>query len=273
MTDPPLKILIVGTGRLAAVLCRVSLRASCVGEVAVLGRNTIARDALVAAHVGLRVGHMRTAEQADLVILAVAPDAYRQVVHDLSAHLSPSTILVSVTNAVALDEIGLWTPHPVVKVIPTIAQIVGRGTTTVTAGARAGPREIAIVSAWLREFSAPVAVDDIDIRVASNVSGSAVAIFARLARAFVDANASRAVKLDRKALDGMMAETLIAVGELVRTGVAFEEIVASTATPGGVTEAMINAAEQIIDATCRNMVDVGFQRQAELQARQTLPLP
>ncbi|HMO28002.1 pyrroline-5-carboxylate reductase dimerization domain-containing protein [Enterovirga sp.] len=270
MPDRPSRILIVGTGRLAEVLARASVRAAPSSEVAILGRNPVARDNLLASIPGLLPGSVAFASRAELIVLAVLPQAYRDVVLSLAPHLSPSAIVTSVTNGVALDEIGHWTRNPVVKVIPTIAQSIGRGSAPVVAGPRATPGDLALVSGWLGGFSLPVAVEEQDIRLASNVSGSAVAIVARFARAFVDANARRSSSLGRSALDAMMAETLVAVGELMRAGVDFEQAVEATATPGGVTEAMLRPLAASVDALCRDMVDAGFSQQALMQGG-TLP--
>ncbi len=266
MEGRPHRILVMGTGRLAGTLSRASLRAPSLDEVAVMGRDPAARDRLVAANPGLGAGDPDFASRADLVVLAVAPQAYREVVEAIAPHLPRSAILVSVTNGVSLEEMGGWTSNPVVKVIPTIAQTVGRGATLVVPGPRATPADVASVTAWLGRFSLPVEIREIDSRVASNVAGSAVAILACFARAFLAANAKRAHAVGQASLDAMMAETLIAVGELARAGISFDEIVASTATPGGVTEAALQPLAGTIETVCRAMVEASFERQAELQA-------
>lgn len=265
MIDRPRRILILGTGRLAAVLARASASASSLHEIALMGRNEAARDEIIAANPRLLRGDPIFASHTDLVVPAVTPQAYEQVIRSLGPHLSPSAIVVSVTNAVALDEIAQWTSNPVVKVIPTIAQLVRRGATPVVAGPGAGASHIRIVTEWLGGFSLPVEVAECDVRVASNVAGSAVAAIACFARAFVVANARCAHGLDRASLETMMAESLVAVGELALAGINFDQAIDTTATPGGVTEATIGPLANAIDDICREMVATSFRCQARLQ--------
>ena len=148
MTIRALTILIAGTGRLAAVLAKAASRTSAFDTIAVVGRNRAARDALVAEVPGLQSGELDWASRADLLILAVSPQAYQDVLAAFAPHLAPNTIVVSVTNGVALETLGQWTAHPVVKAIPTIAQAIGCGAVPVVAGPAATPADVALVKGW-----------------------------------------------------------------------------------------------------------------------------
>lgn len=261
----PLEVLIVGTGRLAAILAGAACRSPSRDAVALMGRNAEARDRIIAANLTLCVGVLERVPRADLVVLAISPDGYREEIERLAPLLSPSTVLVSVTNGVRLEELAGWTANPVVKAIPTIAQVVGRGAVPLVAGPRATPADVARVADWFGRFGRPVAVSEDDIRVASNVAGSAVAALASFAHAFVAANARHASALDAAAIAAMMAETLGAVGELARAGVGFDRMIESTATPGGFTEAMLEPLTRVVDAVCEEMVDATFARQGQIQ--------
>jgi competence protein ComER len=117
-------------------------------------------------------------------------------------------------------------------------------------------------------FSRPILIDDRDSRVASNVAGSALALIASFCEAFVEANAARAVTLDRAELTAMMAETLGAVSALVQHGYGFAEIVRDTATPGGATEAALGAASTL---SASDIVEATFRWQATMQDRMKYP--
>lgn len=266
MISRALTILIAGTGRLATVLAKAASRASASDTIAVVGRNREARDALVAEVPGLQPGEPDWASRADLLILAVSPHAYRDVLAAFAPHLAPKTVIVSVTNGVALETLGQWTAHPVVKAIPTIAQAIGCGAVPVVAGPAATPADIALVKGWFSRFSLPVDVNEADIRVASNVAGSAIAVLALFARAFASANAARTDAISPTALDMMIAESLIATGELLRQGHSYETIIDSTATPLGVTEALMRPLAEVAPDVCGRMVEAGFVRQSELQS-------
>ena len=260
-----LRVVIVGTGRLAKVLAQAAALSTSPGRLTVYGRNTAARDEIIASAPAVAAGDEVSIAHADIVVLAVSAQAYKPVIQSLSPHLPAHAILVSVTNAVAVEEIGAWTANPVVKVIPTLAQTVRRGVIPVIAGPHANAVTVDMVMYWLRGFSQPIEIDDRDSRVASNIAGSAVAAVACIARAFVAANARRAHGLDRQALDALMAETLSAVGDLARAGISFDQAIETTATPGGVTEAALVPLGEAIDEICERMVAASFRKQSQLQ--------
>ncbi|TPQ46148.1 hypothetical protein C2U72_25975 [Prosthecomicrobium hirschii] len=64
----------------------------------------------------------------------------------------------------------------------------------------------------------------------------------------------------------MIAESLIATGELLRQGHSYETIIDSTATPLGVTEALMRPLAEVAPDVCGRMVEAGFVRQSELQS-------
>ena len=132
------------------------------------------------------------ARAADLVVLCVQPDAYLPLCDRIAPHLGSHAIVISVTNTVPLASIAERVRVPVVKVIPTLAHVVGRGVSLLVAGPGAEPEHVEAVRRVFARFSVPMLIDGRDDRVASNVAGSALALFAALCDAFVSANAARA---------------------------------------------------------------------------------
>jgi competence protein ComER len=253
---------IIGTGRIGAILLRAAMRHAPDVPLLLAGRNEAAVAALAAEIPALkRLPAEALAAQADLVLLAVPPDAYCRLAKDLAPHLRSDTVLVSLTNGIALADLGACVSCPVVKVIPTMAQTVGRGVSLVSAGPRAKPRHVERVRSFFGRISRPLLIDDGDSRAASNVAGSSLAIVAAFCRAFVRENAKKAVALDEAALTAAMAETLGALCALVEDGRSFEEIVEATATPGGVTAA---ALEVLARWPMTDMVEATFARQAAM---------
>ena len=157
------------------------------------------------------------------------------------------------------------------KAIPTLAHVLGRGVSLLVAGPRAKSEHVEAVSSVFARFSMPTTIDARDDRVASNVAGSALAFFAALCDSFVSANASRAKSLDRAALDAMMAETLAAIAALAKAGYAWNDIVRTTATPGGMTEAALILLMSQFPRIADDMVNLTFAKQAEIQSRERGP--
>jgi pyrroline-5-carboxylate reductase len=153
---------------------------------------------------------------------------------------------------------------PVVKVIPTLAHVVGRGVSLLVAGPGAEPEHVDAVRRVFARFSVPMLIDGRDDRIASNVTGSVLALFAALCDTFVSANAARAESLGRPMLDAMMAETVAAVAALAKAGYGWSDIVHATASPGGMTQAALDVLTSHFPQIANDMVAATFARQAEL---------
>ncbi|WP_244643682.1 pyrroline-5-carboxylate reductase family protein [Alsobacter metallidurans] len=204
------------------------------------------------------------ASTADLVVLCLPPQAYRAWIEALAPTMRPGAILVSVTNAVTLEDLGRWCANPVIKIIPSPAHAVGRGACLLTAGPRATAEQVERVRALFARFCRPVLTDPADARIASNLAGCAPAILAAFCASFLDANAARAQALDPEALRAMLAESVGALAALLDEGASFEDVMRRTATPGGTTEAAIDALAADGPALCARIVEATFQREAQL---------
>jgi pyrroline-5-carboxylate reductase len=245
---PSIQVGMVGTGRMAGILLRAASRFAPLCALRLSGRNPASCEALLRQVPSLTIlPSDDLARLSDLVILAVPPEAYRDVLAPMADSLAPDAIVVSLTNGVALFSLAEFCSNPIVKVIPSVAHEVGRGVALVIAGPRAGAAEIARTTRLFGAFSLPVVVEDRDSRVASNIAGSFVALGAALTDMFVDANAARAVAMDRDKLRGIAAETLAAIAALTREGRSFADIVYDTATPGVAQTAVEALHERVLD--------------------------
>lgn len=264
------RIGIIGAGRLGAMLARAFARFR-PGETLHLAT----RDAGVAAALATALPPVRLlaarelAGACDLVLLAIPPQTYRAVIRAIAPDLRPGAILVSLTNGIGLEALAHETTAPIVKVIPTMAHAEGRGIALVIAGPGAAPAHVERVRACFSAIATPVVIADADSRAASNIAGSALAFVARFAEGLVDAHTERLTGIAPAALTAMMAETLIAVGTLAQAGHSFADIVATTATPGGVTEAGLAVLDAPLPALAATMVDATYARQRAMQTQQT----
>lgn len=63
------------------------------------------------------------AEKANVIIIAVKPNKVKDVLSEISALLTPSTLLVSIAAGISIKSIESWTcgnPVPVIRVMPNI---------------------------------------------------------------------------------------------------------------------------------------------------------
>lgn len=256
---------LVGLGRIGTVLLMALGRFA--PDVAVLATG---RDAgRVAAAVrdwpmARAVDAEELASKADIVVLCLQPQGYHAWIDAHATAMRADAILVSVTNAVTLEDLGRWCANPVIKIIPSPAHAAGRGVCLLTPGPRATADQVERMRALLARFCRPALTDPADSRIASNLAGCAPAILAAFCTSFLDANAARSRALNPAALRAMMAESVGALAALLDEGASFEDVVRRTATPGGTTEAAIEALDADGPALCARVVDATFQREAQL---------
>jgi competence protein ComER len=259
---------IIGTGRLGATLLRAAATHAPDIELTVASRDPARGQALQREIPSLRCASPEDLARAvDLVVLCVPPEIYPTLCERIGPHLGAGAIVVSVANTVPMDVIAERVRVPVVKVIPTLAHVVGRGVSLLVAGPGALARHVDTVREVFARFSLPVSIDERDDRVASNVAGSAIALFARLCDSFVSANAARAQTLERATLDAMMAETAAAIAALAQAGHRWDDIVHATATPGGMTHAALDVLSSRFPQIAEEMVEATFTTQAAIRKR------
>lgn len=207
------------------------------------------------------------AQGMDVVILATPATAYRELLERVTPTLDPQAIIVSLSNAMAIEEVEGYTLNPVMKVIPTIAHELKRGVSILVAGTRADQQAVAKIRCMMQAISTPVIAQDDDCRALSNLAGSGLAIAAKFARLCVAANEGAASSINREMLDAIMAETFAAVAALHVEGRSFETIIAETAVPGGMTEAAVSILKRDGSGVVEMMMQETFRRQALLRAQ------
>jgi competence protein ComER len=210
ITAPPKSCAgIIGTGTIASLLANC-LSSAFPGEPILLsGRNTAALASLEkTVDEVVVVGPDWLAASADFIFLAVPPDAYKTILMEIRPYLNSEAIVISLTNGIALSVLSTLVDSPIAKVIPTIAQAVGRGCTLVVPGPRGVGEQVDRVVRLLTAFSKPVVIDEADSRVASNIAASALAFFAEFANLLTSAHEGRQGRLDKQTLCFMAGETM-----------------------------------------------------------------
>ncbi|MCM2436086.1 MULTISPECIES: pyrroline-5-carboxylate reductase family protein [Rhizobium/Agrobacterium group] len=257
---------IIGTGAIAAMLVHCLARAFPDTRLLVAGRNASALSQLVAgASSASTANYELVATKADYIFLAVPPEAYSALLSQMRTHLRPETVIITLTNSISLTTLGNFVDNPIVKVIPTIAHRVGRGSTIVVSGPRANSAVVGKIVSLLSHFSTPVVIDDGDSRIASNLAGSALALFSEFARLLISAHEGREGSLSQGTLNQMTAETMGAIGDLVRDGYDFQGIINATAAPGGMTEAAVRILRSSCEAPVKATIEETFRRQKTAQ--------
>jgi pyrroline-5-carboxylate reductase len=221
-----------GSGNMAAAMARGWGREA--GEMLFSDSGSGSARELAAELGGEAVGgNAELAERADLLVLAVKPNALNQVAAELSAFAGA---VASLLGATPLSAIAAAFPAATVcRVMPNVAVEVRRGVLCVTDGA---PPE---VRSLLDDLGEVVELPDEEFDAATAVMGCTPAYLALAVEALADAGADAG--LDEKLSRRLVVETTAGTAELLRLRHP-ADVRRAVASPGGSTEAGLEALDR-----------------------------
>lgn len=172
------------------------------------------------------------AECADVVVLAVKPNALQQA----AGELADAGSVVSILGATSLEKVEAAFPGADVgRVMPNLAVEVGKGVLCVAGKFNAEVRE------KLGLLGSVIELPDSQFDVATALMGCSPAYFALVAEALVGAGVGAG--LDEKLVEKMVIEAAAGTGSLMRIRRPADVRIAVT-SPGGSTEAGLEALER-----------------------------
>ena len=260
------RVLMIGAGRLGgAILDGWRSSGSVLMEDVMVRVRTVSEAAGRAQAAGAVLGPPDTAlADADIVVLAVKPQAWRSVAETYAPRLSPQAIILSLAVGVKLGDLAAgFGGRRVVRVMPTTGVAIARGVASIVSP---NPEARAEAHALFDPIATTVDLEDEGLMdAASAVSGSAPAYF----YAFTEAlqAAGEAQGLPAEAARILARATFVsAAGLLDASGAEPGDLRRQVASPGGTTEAALKVflGEGGLPALTRDAVAAAIARAEEL---------
>ncbi|TCP55835.1 competence protein ComER [Tumebacillus sp. BK434] len=234
-----MRIGFIGTGSMGGMLVRAFLQSTPSSELQVVACN---RSPEKLAQLTSRFPQIETAaspeetvSRSDIVFLCVKPGDAKGVIQQVLPYIRENHYFISINSAVMLDEMEAVLPCRVSKVIPSITQVGLSGVTLAMHGSRMCAEEQRYIESWLAKISKPIAVEENDLRVCSDLSSCGPAFLAVMLREFAMA-AVRQGGIPRDLAESLVKEMTQGVGKLLtEEGFEFEDIIKRVAVPGGIT--------------------------------------
>lgn len=239
MPAPLTPVLMVGAGLMGGALITGWRRAGALSAAELILRDPAPGDAAQsAARDGANLnGPPAGLAKARTVFLAVKPQAWRTMAHEVAPHLARDAVIISIMAGVATCDLSETFPgRPIVRVMPTTSAASLKGAASIwTADARG--RDVA------HRLFEPLGVvvdltEEAQMHAATAASGSAPAYFYALLEALevaaIDAGLTpeNARQLARSALIG-------AAALMEGTGAEARDLRQQVTSPGGTTEAAL----------------------------------
>jgi pyrroline-5-carboxylate reductase len=260
----------IGAGRMATALGR-----GCVTSGLMPGNQVIAADPSDEARrtFAEQVPNSRSAADnagvlavADIVVLAVKPQMMQSVLAELSPHVEPKQLVVSIAAGVTLAKLAAGLPRGtrLVRVMPNTPCLVGLGASCYCRGTTASAEDGKLVSQILQSVGIAYEVEEKMLDAVTGLSGSGPAFVYRMIECLAEGGAAQGLPQDL-ALE-LAAQTAKGAAEMVlTTGRTPAELREQVTSPGGTTLAGLQVLEaQHGPAAFRAAVEAATQRSVEL---------
>ena len=259
----------VGTGRMGAMLVRALLGAAQPVEEDIWASNR-SQDKLEDLSVlfaRLRTGtSLELASQCRTLFLCVRPDDTARALEEMRPALTPSHLLVLITNVVELEKLATTVPCRTAKVIPSYTQFVRGGVSLLIPGPRCQPDDLVYLRGLLERVSRTYELSEAQARAATNIVSCGPAFLARFCIEWAAAAHEMQPDLPLADCEMLVWETVRAAAELPRAGIAVREILDEVSTPGGMTYEGLQAMDHVLPAMWADVMQRTAERERELRA-------
>lgn len=182
--------------------------------------------------------NLRAVAGAALVLVCVKPAMVADTLAGLAAALEPDAIVISVAAGVTTATMEAIVTNPVLRAMPNTPAIVGRAVTGLSAGARAGAKELSLGRALFETVGSVVEVPETQIDALSTVSGSGPAYVFYLIEALTRAAIERGFTPEQ-AYELVVGTFLGSVELLAASDASPEQLRRQVTSPNGTTERAI----------------------------------
>ncbi len=226
--------------------------------------KTHSRGELLKREYGLTLAanNREVAKNADLLILAIKPNLYKEVIEEILPFLNHSKILVSITPSFTLHTLKHLSggKATVVRAMPNTPAKVGFGMTGLTFEKDTSLEIREIIIALFSCFGKVLEVEEDHMKVVGSLSGSAPAFIELFMKAMVESGVSYGMKPEdaRK----LVLETFLGTAQLaLATNKSFDAMIDDVCSKGGSTIRGITSLRENL------LEDIVHQALAQTSAR------
>jgi len=261
------RIAIIGAGKMGQALIKgllargLSRRAVVAAESNAATRQAIRRRFRIA----VTDDNVSAVRHADVVMLAVKPQQFREVIGELAPHLRGKQLVISIAAGITLRWLEQRLPRvPLIRVMPNLPATVGCGFAAVATGRRATARHRAIALAIFGAVGEVAELPERSFDAMTAVSGSGPAYVLFLVQAWQEAARTLGLS-DAVAHRAIQATLRGSVTLLEESRESAASLIAKVASKGGTTEAALKQlARRRVAAHFAEALQAAAKRSKEL---------
>lgn len=208
-------------------------------------KNETRRDELARMNVG-RVAVVTDPEikKSDLIIIAVKPQDFSELVPALRTLIDPTAIVVSIMAGITITRLSADLGHQfIIRAMPNSPVEVGMGMTGFSAHQSVTVDQIRSVENLLSTTGRTVFFEDENmLNAVTALSGSGPAYFYYIVRAMVDAG--KQMGMTEAVAATLVKQTMLGAFQLINNAAKpYDELIRTVASKGGTTEAALRTFE------------------------------
>ena len=222
----------------------------------------------VAAEHGIELfaDNAQAVQDADVIVIAVKPQAMKAVCQDLRPHLKPKQLLVSIAAGITSSSLLQWLgTQPLVRCMPNTPALLGKGVSGLYATDDVTQEQRAMADELLSAVGVVVWVEtEAQIDAVTAVSGSGPAYFFLLIEAMT--NAGVKLGLSHDVAEKLAEQTALGAACMaVDSDADAAELRRRVTSPAGTTEAAIKSFQASgFEATVEKALSAAAHRSAEM---------
>jgi len=192
----------------------------------------------------VEMDNSRLVNFSDVVIIAVKPKDFDDLLKELCCSFSKDKLLISIAAGVTTRHIEdtVGKDIPVIRAMPNMPALIGEAVSSISAGSSAGAKDIRIAKDIFSFIGDVVDVDEKLVDAVTAVSGSGPAYFFHLIEVLIEA--ARDMGLDRKTAHKLVLKTALGSAKLLEHLKEDPAVLRGKVTSkGGTTEAAFRVFE------------------------------
>ncbi|MBZ5697509.1 MAG: pyrroline-5-carboxylate reductase [Acidobacteriia bacterium] len=264
------RLAVIGTGKIGGILLRAFLKHKLVQPKRVHATVLYADEvrALAKQKLGVRIStdNRAAVRHADVILLAVKPQAIREVLEDIKPEMKPGKLIISVVASIPtqLIEKQLGLDVPVVRAMPNTPCAIGCGMTALAKGTHARKEHMEIARAMFEAVGRVVVVEEKQIDAVTGLSASGPAFIYILLESLAEGGVKVGLPRDISTL--LAAQTMMGAARMVLdTGDHPALLKDAVTTPAGSTmDGILELEDGKVRVTLIKAVMKATQRAKEL---------
>lgn len=228
----------IGAGNMATAIINGILtnKAKQASEIAVFDLDRAKLEIMAAKGIETADSGRELAKRSDIVVLAVKPQNYDEVLSGIRDSISDSTVIVTIAAGISIEYVrrGLGRNCPAVRVMPNTPLLLGKGASAICRSENISDEDLEEVRRMFALSGDVVLLPESQMNAVIAVNGSSPAYVYLFAKAMLDYAVS--VGIDREAAMSLICKTFEGSAEMLRSsGDTPDTLIEKVSSKGGTT--------------------------------------